>query len=56
MSDQPAKKDFAKVHLALARWRLAHPNEPAPDDEVTKLFDDDEVGAATERHPAGGSA
>lgn len=51
MSDRPAKKDFAHLHIALARWRLAHPGQDAPDD-----YDDQaqelELDAAKARHPA----
>jgi hypothetical protein len=54
--ERVAREDYARVHLALARWRLAHPDEepPEPDGPLTLL--DDELGDAVDRHPAGGDA
>jgi hypothetical protein len=53
--ERVAKPDYAAVHLALARWRLEHPGEDLPADEPIVLFDDQALGQAVERHPAGGS-
>jgi hypothetical protein len=53
MSDRPAKKDFAHLHIALARWKLAHPGQDAPDDDQAAEL---ELDQAVDRHPASGSA
>lgn len=50
MSDQPAKKDFAKVHLALARRALGLVVDvPELDDDQADQL---ELDQAIARHPA----
>jgi hypothetical protein len=55
MSDQVAKKDFARLHIALAR-RALHINVEVPEvDGPVALFDDAEgLAEAVDRHPSNG--
>jgi hypothetical protein len=53
VSDQPAKKDFAKVHLKLARWYLAHGGqEPDQPETLFDVAEDQAIDEAKARHPA----
>jgi hypothetical protein len=57
MSDAQAKRDFAALHIALARRALGIPVELPDVDGPIPLFDEsDELDAAITRHPAGGDA
>jgi hypothetical protein len=54
ISDKPAKRDYAKLHLALARRSLGQAVEVPDLDGPLELFDDDLEGleASVADHPA----
>jgi hypothetical protein len=55
MSDHVAKRDFAALHIALARRALGQPVEVPEVDGPVPLFDDDQALAdAVDRHPSNG--
>ena len=54
MTDPTAKRDYAAVHLALARRALGQDVDVPDLDGPVALFDD--LDAAVDRHPAGGGA